>query len=538
MVWTDYLLALPITLLTLFALGILLIDLMLPKEMKWANAVTAMVGVLFSAGGVYKIDLWLHSTGSPLQLGFMGTMIVDHFALYFFYLFLAATAITILVSARYLETEHENHGEYYALMLLAVAGMMCMAAGFDIVLIFIGLELMAISTYVLVGFLRRDRRSNEAALKYLLLGAFSSGIFAYGLSLIYGLTDSTNLYVIGARLPALLQSEYKPVAIIALLTTITGLLFKIAAIPFHQWAPDAYEGAPTSITGFMSVAVKAAGWAMLLRILGFSYNFNGRVVSWGLISMRPIYVPLLVFVSIATMTGANFAALTQTNTKRLLAYSSIAHVGYMLLGLVAGTATQLSPDGIKGILIYLLVYTFMNLGAFAVITALRHRNVIGDELDDLNGLYSRAPVEAVLMLVFMLSLAGIPPLAGKIFHLPEPDRDRPLRAGFARRTVFRVRPLLLPEDYECHVHGEGRKERGEAAHQPEHARGDRRHWYCHALHWPAAQQLHRTGELGAGDCAESECREADALRWMGSRGGSPHMSRFTATPTHGLTSQA
>ncbi len=412
MVWTDYLLALPITLLALFALGILLIDLMLPNEMKWANAVTAMVGVLFSAGGVYKIDLWLRSTGAPLQLGFMGTMIVDHFALYFFYLFLAATAITILVSARYLETEHENHGEYYALMLLAVAGMMCMAAGFDIVLIFIGLELMAISTYVLVGFLRRDRRSNEAALKYLLLGAFSSGIFAYGLSLIYGLTDSTNLYVIGARLPALLRTEYKPVAIIALLTTITGLLFKIAAIPFHQWAPDAYEGAPTSITGFMSVAVKAAGWAMLLRILGFTYDLNGRVVSWGLISMRPIYVPLLVFVSIATMTGANFAALTQTNTKRLLAYSSIAHVGYMLLGLIAGTATALSPDGIKGILIYLLVYTFMNLGAFAVITALRHRNVIGDELDDLNGLYSRAPVEAVLMLVFMLSLAGIPPLAG------------------------------------------------------------------------------------------------------------------------------
>jgi len=412
-VWTDYLLALPITLLALFALGILVIDLMLPKEMKWANALTAMAGVAFSAGGVYKIDLWMRASHLPLQLGFMGTMLVDHFAIYFWCLFLAATAVAILMSVSYLETEHENHGEYYALMLLAVAGMMCMAAGFDIVLIFIGLELMAISTYVLVGFLRRDRRSNEAALKYLLLGAFSSGIFAYGLSLIYGLTGTTNLYQIGLRLTPLVQnSQYKPLAIIALLTTITGLLFKIAAIPFHQWAPDAYEGAPTSITGFMSVAVKAAGWAMLLRILGFTYTFDGRVVSWGLISMRPVYVPLLVFVSIATMTGANFAALTQTNTKRLLAYSSIAHVGYMLLGLIAGTATQLNADGIKGILIYLLVYTFMNLGAFAVITSLRHRNVIGDELDDLNGLYSRAPVEAVLMLVFMLSLAGIPPLAG------------------------------------------------------------------------------------------------------------------------------
>ena len=402
---TDYLLALPITLLTLFALGILLIDLMLPKEMKWANAVTALVGVAFSTAGVIKIQLWIEAIGVPSgrgMPGLMGTMFINRQTLYFFYLFLAGTAISILMSVRYLETEHENHGEYYALMLLSVVGMMCMAAGSDIVLIFIGLELMAISTYVLVGFLRRDRRSNEAALKYLLLGAFSSGIFAYGLSLFYGLTGSTNLATIGSALyNQVLHNEYKPVAIVALITTVTGLLFKIAAIPFHQWAPDAYEGAPTSITGFMSVAVKAAGWAMLLRIL-----------VGGLMPMRSVWLPLLVFVSIATMTGANFAALTQTNTKRLLAYSSIAHVGYMLLGLIAGTATQLSPDGIKGILIYLLVYTFMNLGAFGVITSLRHKKIIGDELDDLNGLYSRAPVEAVLMLVFMLSLAGIPPLAG------------------------------------------------------------------------------------------------------------------------------
>jgi len=411
---SDYLLALPITLLTLFALGILLIDLMIPPESKWANAVTALIGVLFAIGGVIKIQVWMQanrsvSTGS---MGLMGTMLVDRCALYFFYLFLTATAISILMSVRYMTTEHENHGEYYTLMLLSVVGMMCMAAGFDIVLIFIGLELMAISTYVLVGFLRRNRRSNEAALKYLLLGAFSSGIFAYGLSLLYGLTGSTNLRIIGNILAQILAREpHNAIAIVALLTTLTGLLFKIAAIPFHQWAPDAYEGAPTCITGFMSVAVKAAGWAMLLRILGATYPSYPNVV-FGLAAMRPIYVPILVFVSVATMTGANFAALTQTNTKRLLAYSSIAHVGYMLLGLIAGTSTQLSPDGIKGILIYLLVYTFMNLGAFGVITSLRHRKVIGDEIDDLNGLYARAPVEAVLMLIFLLSLAGIPPLAG------------------------------------------------------------------------------------------------------------------------------
>jgi NADH-quinone oxidoreductase subunit N len=306
------------------------------------------------------------------------------------------------MSAHYLEIERENHGEFYALILFSVVGMMCMAAGFDIVLIFIGLELMAISTYVLVGFLRSDRRSNEAALKYLLLGAFSSGIFAYGLSLLYGLTGSTNLQLIGEHLAThMRENPHDPVAILALLTTSTGLLFKIAAVPFHQWAPDAYEGAPTSITGYMSVAGKAAAFALLLRIFLF-----------GLGPMRPVYVPIVVFVAIATMTGGNLAALTQSNVKRLFAYSSIAHVGYMLLGLIAGSPQYTSPNGIRGILVYLLVYTFMNLGVFAVIASLRRRDIIGDEVDDLNGLFFKAPTEAILMLVFLLSLAGIPPLAG------------------------------------------------------------------------------------------------------------------------------
>jgi NADH-quinone oxidoreductase subunit N len=395
----EYRLMLPMVELGIFALGILMIDLMIPREWKWINAVGAFVGVLFSALCVYQIQTLFPRGG----IGFFHSLLVDRFAIYFWYLFLAGAAIAILMSARYLDVENEHHGEYYALLLLSVIGMMCMAAGIDIVLIFIGLELMAISTYVLVGFLRRDRRSNEAALKYLLLGAFSSGIFAYGLSLFYGLSGSTNLRNIAQAVAA--RSAHDPVVIIALLTTMVGLLFKIAAIPFHQWAPDAYEGAPTCITGFMSVAVKAAAWAMLLRIL-----------IWGLFPLRAAYTPIIVFVSIATMTGANFAALTQSNTKRLLAYSSIAHVGYMLLAFVAmGTSAPNEPgfiDGFKGILVYLLVYTFMNLGAFAVITSLRNRNIIGDELDDIAGLYSRAPFEAVLMLLFLLSLAGIPPAAG------------------------------------------------------------------------------------------------------------------------------
>jgi len=403
---TDYVLSLPIILLTLFALGILLIDLMLPPEWKWANPVTAFVGVLFAAAGVWKIQSAL---GARLFApAFMNSMFVDRFAIYFFYLFLAGAGISIVMSAHYLEVEHENHGEYYSLILFSVVGMMCMAAGFDIVLIFIGLELMAISTYVLVGFLRTDRRSNEGSLKYMLLGAFSSGIFAYGLSLLYGLTGSTNLGTIGSRMAQLMaqnQGHASPVMVLALLTTATGLLFKIAAVPFHQWAPDAYEGAPTAVTGFMSVAVKSAAWAMLLRIM-----------LWGLYPLRSVYVPFLIFVSVATMTVGNFAALTQNNLKRLLAYSSIAHVGYILLGLIAlASADGPSPalfDGYKGILLYLMIYTFMNLGAFAVVTSLRQRDVIGDEIDDIAGLFFRAPTEAVLMLVFLLSLAGIPPLAG------------------------------------------------------------------------------------------------------------------------------
>jgi NADH-quinone oxidoreductase subunit N len=398
----EYQLMLPMVELTIFALGILLIDLMIPRAWKWLNAAGAFLGVVLATFCVWRIQ----ETMPRGSIGFFNALLVDRFAMYFWYLFLASAAITILVSVRYLEIENEHHGEYYSLLLLSVVGMMCMAAGIDIVLLFIGLELMAISIYILVGFLRRDRRSNEAALKYLLLGAFSSGIFAYGLSLLYGLAGSTNLGTIQRAVASIsARDPHNPILVIALLTVTVGLLFKIAAVPFHQWAPDAYEGAPTSITGFMSVAVKAAAWALLLRIL-----------IYGLLPLRSLYTPIMVFVAIATMTGGNLAALTQTNTKRLLAYSSIAHVGYMLLAFVAmGTSPLGSPafaDGFKGILIYLMVYTFMNLGVFAVITSLRHRKVIGDELDDMAGLYSRAPVEAVLMLLFLLSLAGIPPAAG------------------------------------------------------------------------------------------------------------------------------
>jgi len=395
----DYALALPMLLLALFALGILLIDLMLPKEWKPVNAYIALLGIAFSAAAVGK----LHSAyrvaeqrghDVPAFSGFMGTLLVDRFAIYFFYLFLVGAAIAILMSIHYLEVERENHGEFYALILFSVVGMMCMAAGFDIVLLFIGLELMAISTYVLVGFLRRDKRSNEAALKYLLLGAFSSGFLAYGFSVMYGISGSTKLADIATAIAA--RGPFDPMVLLALATTSVGLLFKISAVPFHMWAPDAYEGAPTTVTAYLSVASKAASIAFLLRI------FLGPLVS-----AREAWEPILGFVAVATMTVGNLAAINQSNIKRLLAYSSISHAGYMLLGLIAGNAT-----GIKGIAVYVLVYTFMNLGAFLVLVALRRKGILGEDMDDIAGLMHKSPGYALLMLIFLLSLAGIPPTAG------------------------------------------------------------------------------------------------------------------------------
>ncbi len=402
----DLILTMPMLWLSIAALGVLLFDLTLKPERKWLNAVATLFGLGIAAGMVvYLHRMLLAASREAVPVtgfaAFANSLVIDRFSVYFFYLCIAGAVISVIASVRYLRIEHEDHGEFYALVLFAVVGMMCMACGNDLVLLYIGLELMAISTYVMVGFLRTDKRSNEAALKYMLLGAFSSGIFAYGLSLFYGLAGSTKLDAIAASLQQRLATNPRsPVILFALITTCVGLLFKIAAVPFHQWCPDAYEGAPTNVTGFMSVAVKAAGWALLLRIFLYA-----------LYPLRPLYLPLITFVAIASLLGGNLAAMTQSNVKRLLAYSSISHVGYMLLGLVASDG-KTHQTGIKGIMVYLLVYTFMNLGAFTVITSLRRREIIGDEIEDLNGLYRKAPTEAVLMLIFLLSLAGIPPMAG------------------------------------------------------------------------------------------------------------------------------
>ncbi len=402
----DGITVLPEMELLLFALGILIFDFLLEKKEKHWNAWLALAGVAASGLGLFmqgkRFNL-VHASGAdvPWVFGFQNTIVIDGFSLVFGAIFLAATGLVILLSVKFLDIEREQEGEYYALALLACIGMMFMASGSDLIVMFLGLETMALSFYVLAGYLRREKRSNEAAVKYLLLGGFSTGILAYGFSLLYGLTGSTNIWEIGKTLDVRTQVMSSRgmadwLVVLAFVTVAAGLFFKVAAVPFHQWAPDVYEGAPAPIAAYVSVASKTASFALLVRL--FVWVFGGS---------QPMWQYLVGGVAIASLTWGNLAALTQNNIKRLLAYSSISHVGYILLGLVAA-----NEIGLLGIVYYLIAYAFMTIGAFAVVIVLRQRGVIGDELQDLDGLYQRNPAAAVLLLIFMLSLAGIPPTAG------------------------------------------------------------------------------------------------------------------------------
>ncbi|MDP2999761.1 MAG: NADH-quinone oxidoreductase subunit N [Bryobacterales bacterium] len=395
---TDHFVLVPAIMLALFGCAILLFDFWVfpePKQRKWLLAFLAL-GEAFAGYGLWQQHTYIAGQGIAELTAFQGSLVVDGFSLFFNWMFIAAASIVALMSYRYLEVEGEHHGEYYSLILLAQCGMYFLASGADLITLFVGLELMALCFYIMVGFLRSDKRSNEAAMKYLLLGGFSSGFLAYGFSLLYGLSGSTKLSEIGVAIAR--RDPADPVLLLAMVTTTVGLLFKISAVPFHMWAPDAYEGAPTTVTAYLSVGSKAASIAFLLRI------FLGPLAS-----ARAAWEPLLVFAAIASLTVGNLAAISQHNIKRLLAYSSISHAGYMLLGLVAGNET-----GIKGVAVYVLVYTFTNLGVFLVIVALRREGLVGDNIDDLAGLMHKSPGYALLMLICLLSLAGIPPTAGFI----------------------------------------------------------------------------------------------------------------------------
>jgi NADH-quinone oxidoreductase subunit N len=378
--------------LMLFGMILLIADLLV-EDKKWLGFI--------SLGGIAWSGYFLVRLHGIHTSAYSGLLAIDEFSWFFKLLFLMGAALAIIISLKYLDIEREHHGEYYALILFATMGMMFMAGAMDLITLYISLETMAIATYILVGFLRGNQRSNEASLKYFLLGAFSSGVILYGMSLLYGIAGSTRFTEIADALEQRPASD--PISMIALVALLAGLFFKIAAVPFHQWTPDAYEGAPTSITAYMSVAVKAASFAMMVRILWFA-----------ILPLRPHWVLILTIASILTMTVGNIAAMTQTNIKRLLAYSSISHAGYILLGLIAGTSTELNPTGVTGIVMYLFVYTFTNIGVWAIVVALRRKDIIGEQVDDLNGLIYKQPTAAVLMLIFLLSLAGMPPTGGFI----------------------------------------------------------------------------------------------------------------------------
>jgi NADH-quinone oxidoreductase subunit N len=393
----DFFYLLPELVVTAGALLVLILDVLLSglwrRALAWVTVATLM-------GAVVAL---VPTIGENLSIA-RGLLAVDGFGLFFKVLFLMAAAITVMMSPRYLALEGVRPGEYYFLILCATLGMMFMAGAIDLITIFIGLETMAVSFYVLAGYLRPSKRSNEAAIKYFVLGAFSLAILLYGMSLLYGLTGSTQLRTIAVALVVAEPGLLLPFAVIML---VAGVGFKIAAVPFHMWAPDVYEGAPTPITAFLSVGSKAASFAMLLRIFieGLpAFRAEGLGLAWG----EPFGWGVFFYVlSIVSMTVGNIAALTQDNLKRMLAYSSVAHAGYVLIGIVAGTTR-----GVTAALIYLMIYAFMQLGAFAVIVILRRTDAIGDELKDMSGLFQRHTFAAVSMLLFMLSLGGIPPTAG------------------------------------------------------------------------------------------------------------------------------
>src|SRR5436189_218381 len=357
---SDFYNILPELVLTSGALVVLIVDVLLPKERRDALAWVTLLAI----GATLASLVPFRSTHVEVAQGLLA---VDQFALFFKIVFLTAAILTVLMSVRYLEIEGASPGEYYFLILCATLGMMIMAGGIDLVTSFIGLETMAVSFYILAGFIKPNQRSNEAAVKYFLLGAFSLGILLYGMSLLYGLSGSTSLRTMAAVFAG---QERDLRLILAVILIVAGMGFKIAAVPFHMWAPDVYEGAPTPVTAFLSVGSKAASFAMLLRIF-----------LEGLPSMNTDWRLLFEVLAIITMTAGNIAALTQSNLKRMLAYSSIAHAGYLMIGIVAGTTR-----GVSAMLIYLVVYSFMQLGAFAIIVMMRRRDIVGDELKDLSGL--------------------------------------------------------------------------------------------------------------------------------------------------------
>jgi NADH-quinone oxidoreductase subunit N len=383
----DTLRILPEIILCGFGILVMVIDPFVVPRRRSLLGWLALAGIIVAAAGTW---LTSHSPG----LAFGRAIAADQFSFYFFYLFLLVAALTVLGSVSYLEHNGLQHGEFYALLLLGTAGMCFMAASTDLIMVFIGLEISSISTYILVGFRRRDPLANEASFKYFLLGSFATAFFLYGIAFVYGLTGTTNLLELGARLPH--PEQLTMLARVALLLMFVGLAFKLSTAPFQIWTPDVYQGAPAPVTAFLSVGPKAAAFAVLLRI------FLGGLVSATSTSFWVIWVS-----AILTMSLGNLAAIWQTNIKRLLAYSSIAHAGYVLVGVAAG-----SREGISAVIFYLTAYALMNVGAFVLIAHLAGDGELSTRIEDYTGLAYVRPGTAACLTVFLLSLAGFPTTAG------------------------------------------------------------------------------------------------------------------------------
>lgn len=374
----------PELILATFASLVILVDLFLSPAAKRVNLYLAMVGIAASAAAA--VSLIGRNTTS-----FSGLLVVDDFAIFFKLAFLLAAALVALSAVAFLERYPGAEGEFYGLMLFSTTGMMLMAGTRELVSIYLALELTSISLYLLAGLAKRDRKSSEAALKYLLLGALSSAILLYGMALLYGLSGTTDL----AGIAKAVGQGSSPVLLLAMALVASGFGFKIAAVPFQMWAPDVYEGAPTPVTAFLSVASKAAGFSVVIRV--FTVAMGGIQADW---------VTLFAVLSALTMTLGNVVALTQQNIKRMLAYSSIGHAGYLLLGVAAATVS-----GVSSVMFYLLAYTVTNVAAFTVVI-LASTAIPDDRIEGYSGLHRRAPLLAFAMAVSLLSLAGLPPMAG------------------------------------------------------------------------------------------------------------------------------
>ncbi|MCM2358798.1 MAG: NADH-quinone oxidoreductase subunit N [Geobacteraceae bacterium] len=384
----------PETILSAVAMALLLVNVFVRSEQKAYLGYLSLIGILVTFFPI--VAGW--NAPVELQSGFNGAVLQDNFSLFFKGIFLVSAALSILISDQYMQREGCNHGELYPLILLATAGMMLMASGTDLMVIFLGLELLSVALYVLAGFNRDKLKSNEAGLKYFLLGAFSTGFLLYGMALTFGATGTTKIAGIAAYVAANPMITGNQMFLVGMLLMGVGFSFKIAAAPFHMWTPDVYEGAPTPMTAFMSVGPKAAGFAAFLRVFMIA-----------LPAYKPEWSALLWVLAVLTMTVGNITALFQQDIKRMLAYSSIAHAGYVLVGFVAGNAV-----GTAGIMFYMLSYAFMNIGAFAIILLVGRKGEPNNNVADYAGFGFKHPLLGLAMSIFLFSLAGIPPAAGFI----------------------------------------------------------------------------------------------------------------------------